>query len=132
MNDFMSVQITALYAGILALLLTALAINVTVNRNKLKVMLGDGGNAQMLRMARIHGNSIEYVPIGLVLMGLYELDGGLPLALHIAGIALIVSRLLYAWGMWNTSEPGFGRVAGTSLTWLTVAALAVLNLWQID
>jgi uncharacterized membrane protein YecN with MAPEG domain len=127
----MSVQITALYAGILALLLTALAINVTVNRNKLKVTLGDGGHAQMLRMARIHGNSIEYVPIGLVLMGLYELYGGLPLALHVTGIVLIVGRLLYAWGMWSTSEPGFGRIAGTSLTWLTIVALAVLNLWQI-
>lgn len=127
----MSVQITALYAGILALLLTVLAINVTVNRAKLKVTLGDGGNAQMLRMARIHGNSAEYLPIAIVLMGLYELDHGLPLPLHIAGIVLIVGRLLYAWGMWNTAEAGFGRVAGTSLTWLTIAALAVLNLWQV-
>lgn len=127
----MSVQITALYAGILALLLTALAINVTVNRNKLKVSLGDGGNAQMLRMTRIHGNAVEYMPIGIVLMGLYELDGGIALALHIAGVALVAGRLLYVLGMWNTSEVGFGRIAGTSLTWLTIAALAVLNLWQV-
>jgi hypothetical protein len=83
----MPVMITALYAAILALLLTALAINVTVNRAKLKVLLGDGGNPQMLRMARIHGNAAEYVPIAVLLMGLYELDGGLPLALHVTGIA---------------------------------------------
>src|SRR5580692_2696453 len=108
----MPVMITALYAGILALLLTALAINVTVNRAKLKVTLGDGGNPQMLRMARIHGNAAEYVPIGVVLMGLYELDGGSPLLLHVTGIALIAGRLLFAWGLWGTAEPGFGRTVG--------------------
>jgi uncharacterized protein len=127
----MPVMITALYAGILALLLTALAINVTVNRAKLKVTLGDGGNPQMLRMARIHGNAAEYVPIGVVLMGLYELDGGSRLLLHVTGIALIAGRLLFAWSLWGTAEPGFGRTIGTSLTWLTIAALAVLNFWQI-
>lgn len=127
----MSVHITALYAGILALVLTALAINVTVHRNKLKVLLGDGGNAQMLRMTRLHGNAVEYLPVGIVLMALYELDGGIPLALHVAGVALIVGRLLYISGMWSTADVGFGRIAGTSLTWLTIAALAALNLWQI-
>ena len=127
----MSVHITALYAGVLALLLIALAINVTVNRNKLKVSLGDGGNAQMLRMTRLHGNAVEYLPIGVVLMALYELDGGIALALHVAGIALIVGRVLYVLGMWSTAEAGFGRIAGMSLTWLTIAALAVLNLWQV-
>jgi uncharacterized membrane protein YecN with MAPEG domain len=111
----MPVSITALYAGVLAL----------------KVPLGDGGNPQMLRMTRIHGNTVEYVPLGLLLMGLYELNGGLPFVLNIAGIALVVGRLFYAWGMWNTAVAGFPRIAGTSLTWLTIAALAVLNLWQI-
>lgn len=127
----MTVSITAFYAAILALLLTALAINVTANRAKLKVQMGDGGNPQMLRMIRIHGNAAEYVPIAVLLMGLYELDGGSHLALHIAGIALVVSRLLHAWGIWSTADLTFGRGVGTTLTWLAVAALAVLNLWQI-
>jgi uncharacterized protein len=127
----MPVPITALYAGILGLLLTALAINVTVHRAKLKVTIGDGGNPQMQRMIRLHGNAAEYVPLGLVLMGLYELDGGLHPALHAAGIALIVGRVLHIWGMWSTVEPNFGRAAGPTLTWLAIAAMAVLNLWQI-
>jgi uncharacterized membrane protein YecN with MAPEG domain len=33
--------------------------------------------------------------------------------------------------MWSQAEPGFGRTVGTSVTWLAIAALAVLNLWQI-
>jgi uncharacterized membrane protein YecN with MAPEG domain len=127
----MTVPITALYAGILGLLITALAINVTVHRAKLKVDIGDGGNAQMLRMIRVHANAVEYVPLGLLLLGLYELDQGWPAVLHAAGIALIVGRVLHVAGLWNTAGLNFGRGAGVTLTWITIAALAVLNLWQI-
>jgi uncharacterized membrane protein YecN with MAPEG domain len=122
----MPVAVTALYTSVLALLILALAINVTRHRAKLKVGLGDGGNPQMLRMIRLHANAIEYGP-----MGVYELDGGPRLALHIAGIALVVGRVLHSWGMWSTETPTFGRVAGQSLTWLTIAILALLNLWQV-
>jgi uncharacterized membrane protein YecN with MAPEG domain len=127
----MAVPITALYAGILGLLITALAINVTVHRAKLKVDIGDGGNAQMVRMVRVHANAVEYVPLGLLLLGLYELDRGWPAALHAAGIALIVGRVLHVAGLWNSAGLSFGRGAGATLTWITIAALAVLNLWQI-
>ncbi len=127
----MPVPITAFYAGILGLLLTALAINVTVHRTRLHVQIGDGGNPQMQRMIRLHGNAAEYVPLGLILMGLCELDGGLHPALQAAGITLILSRVLHVWGMWNTVETTFGRVTGPTLTWLAIAAMAVLNLWQI-
>ena len=127
----MLVSITALYAAILAILVTALAINVTVHRVKLRVPIGDGDNPQMLRMIRLHGNAAEYVPLALVLMLIYEINGGLHVALHIAGIALLAGRLLHIWGMWSTSHTTFGRASGQSLTWLTIAALAVLNLWKI-
>jgi len=127
----MPVAVTAIYTSLLALLILALAINVTRHRAKLKVGLGDGGNPQMLRMIRLHANAIEYAPIGLLLMGVYELDGGPRLALHIAGIALVVGRVLHTWGMWSTETPTFGRIVGQSLTWLTIAILALLNLWQV-
>jgi uncharacterized membrane protein YecN with MAPEG domain len=126
----MTGSITALYAGILALIVLALAVNVTVHRARLGVPVGDGGNPDMLRMIRLHGNAAEYVPLGLVLMLVYEVNGGAHAALHAAGIALIAGRLLQTWGMWGTPNPNFGRVSGQSLTWATIAALAVLNLWR--
>jgi uncharacterized membrane protein YecN with MAPEG domain len=55
----MPISITAFYAGILGLIIVALGINVTIHRVKLSVPLGDGGNAQMLRMIRLHGNAAE-------------------------------------------------------------------------
>ena len=115
----MSVSITALYAGILALIVIALAINVTAHRVKLRVPLGDGGNAA------------EYIPLAIALMLIYELNSGSHLGLHVIGIALIAGRVIQTWGMWATDMTNIGRQIGQSLTWLSVAALAVLNLWKL-
>src|SRR5439155_19359647 len=109
----MPLPITALYAAILAIILTALAINVTIHRGKLKVPLGLGDNPIMLRMIRIdtrecrriHGNAAEYIPIALLLMGAYEINGGNHVALHISGVVLVLARLLHASGMWNSPLP---------------------------
>jgi uncharacterized protein len=127
----MQVSITALYSDILALIIVALGINVTMHRVKLSAPLGDGGNPQMLRMIRLHANAIEYVPLAVLLMLIYEINGGWHAALHVIGIALVAGRLLQTWGMCGTEMPGFGRGAGQSLTWLSIAAFAVLNLWKI-
>jgi uncharacterized protein len=127
----MTLSITGLYAGILALIVIALAINVTVHRVKLRVPLGDGGDAEMRRMIRLHGNAAEYIPLALVLMAIYELNSGGHLALHIVGIALIAGRVIQTSGMWATDQTSRGRQIGQSLTWLSIAALAVLNLTRV-
>jgi hypothetical protein len=127
----MSVPITAFYAGILALIFMALAINVTRHRAKLRVSIGDGGNPEMLRMIRLHGNAAEYIPFAVLLMALYELNGGWHSALHIVGVALIVGRLVQSWGMWGTEVPGLGRRMGQGMTWLSILGLALLNLSKL-
>lgn len=127
----MTLPITAAYGAILALIVLALGINVTVHRVKLKVPLGDGGNPTMLRMIRLHGNAIEYVPLAIVLMAIYELNGGWHLALHIIGIALIAARLIQTAAMWGTEMPGAGRGIGQTTTWLSIGVLALLNLWKL-
>jgi uncharacterized membrane protein YecN with MAPEG domain len=127
----MPLSITALYAGIFALWMTALAINVTVHRVKLKVNVGDGGNPIMLRVMRMHGNAVEYLPIALVLMAAYELNGGLHAALHAAGLVMLFARASHAYALWHTDVASLPRQVGQGLTWLIVAVLAALNLWQI-
>lgn len=126
----MPVAITALYAAILALFIVALGFNVTVHRWMFGVPLGDGGKPLLVRVIRMHGNSIESVPIGLLLMALYELDGGSPRLLHAAGIGLIVGRLLYVGPLWTSGGWNAFRATGVTLTWLIIVALAVLNLWR--
>lgn len=126
----MTLAITAIYAAILALIILALGINVTKYRIKHQIALGDGGNAEMLRMIRLHGNAVEYTPLALILMAVYESNGGWPWALHAIGITLIVARVSQSAGMWKTEMPGTGRRVGQSATWVAIALLALLNLWQ--
>jgi len=124
----MPAPITALYAGILALVLTALAINVTVHRWRVRVPIGQGTDPLMARVIRVHGNAVEYIPVALLLMLLYEINGGRALLLHTAGITLTVGRILHAWGLTRMARPNLSRAAGQTLTWLSIIALAVFNL----
>lgn len=127
----MIAPVTAEYAAILGIFLMLVGINVTVHRTRLKVPLGDGGNEIMARMVRIHGNASEYIPIALILMFFAEADGaGRPLV-HVAGVVLVVARLLHAYGLWQSNLPNFGRGVGQSLTWLVIVGLAVVNLWLV-
>ena len=82
-------------------------------------------------MIRLHGNAAEYIPLAIALMLIYELNGGAHLGLHIIGIALIAGRVIQTWGMWATDTTTRGRQIGQSLTWLSVGALAVLNLLKL-
>lgn len=127
----MLLPVTALYAAILTLILMALAINVTLHRRKLRVGLGDGSNPVMLRMVRMHGNAVEYIPIAVLLMLVYELNGGSHATLHVCGCALILGRVLHAAGLWNNDGQSPGRGIGQSLTWLTILALTALNLSKL-
>ena len=123
--------VTALYGSILGLMIVALGINVTMHRVKLRVALGDGGNPVMLRMMRIHANAIEYLPIAVLLMLVYELNAGMRILLHVVGIALVVGRIIQTAAMWSTPVAGAGRGIGQSLTWLAIAVLAIANLVKL-
>jgi uncharacterized protein len=127
----MSVAITAVYASILALMIVAMGINVTLHRFKYGVMIGDGGNGVLRRMVRIHGNSVENIPLSALLMALYELGGGEVIVLHLAGVALIAGRLLFAGPLWFHDGPSPIRASGVTLTWAITALLAILNILQL-
>jgi len=51
--------------------------------------------------------------------------------LHIVGVAMIAERLIQTPAMRSTEVPRAGRGIGQSLTWLSIATLAVLNLWRV-
>ena len=128
----MPIATTAFYTAVLALIVTAMGINVTVHRFRYRIMIGDGGNDVLRRMVRIHGNSAENIPLCALLMGCYELDGGAKMVLHGAGIALIVGRLLFAGPLWFHDGPSPIRASGVTLTWATTALLAMLNILQFS
>lgn len=123
-------RITALYAALSTFLILILAARVIVYRRTHKIGLGDANDAELLRRIRVHGNAIEYVPLGLLLLLLLELDQTVPLLLHVFGILLLLARLAHAWGVSHQSGLSPGRVLGVALTIGTMLVMAVLLLWQ--
>ncbi|WP_036264322.1 MAPEG family protein [Pyruvatibacter mobilis] len=118
-----------LYIGINLLLTLVLAILVVRQRAKHSVSLGDGGNADVERAIRAHGNNVEYVAIalpGLIALGL--LGASLTL-LHAAGLLVTVGRVAHAIGISNGIS--IFRQLGTLATWIGVAVLGVGCLWAV-
>ena len=121
-------SVTPLYAGLLTVLLMVLSFRVVKARRAARVSLGVGGDPALERAVRAHGNFVEYVPLGLLLILLAELNGAGPWLLHLLGLMLLVGRLLHAWGLGRTGGVSFGRYWGTLLTWLMILLSGLLNL----
>jgi len=126
----MPVTITSLYASLAALLFVALAALVVRARWKYRTGLGVGTDPAMERAVRVHANFVEYVPLALLLLLLAELGGARSGLLHTCGGVLLVSRVLHAYGLSQTSGRSFGRFWGTAGTWVVVVTLAVTLLWR--
>ena len=129
MNPAPMPAITALYAGLIALLLIALAIPVSRLRRGLRVGLGDGGDNRLLRAIRAHANTVEWAIPAVLLLLIAELNRASPLLLHACGIALLAGRLLHAIGLSRSGGYSFGRFTGTGLTWIAIVVLAVWDVW---
>jgi uncharacterized membrane protein YecN with MAPEG domain len=117
-------MITLLYAGFCALLVLLLAMRVAHWRFTHKIGLGDGGDKELLKRVRAHGNAVEYLPLSLILLGGLELNGYPNGLIHGFGAALFVSRVAHAWGLSRSSGSSLGRMSGMVITWGIMLAMA--------
>jgi len=114
-----------LYTALLGLLLIALSIRVVLARRRFRVGLGVGTEEGMQQAVRVQANFAEYVPLAVVLLVMAELTDMPIIAVHAAGIVLVTSRLLHAWGLSQSPGRTFGRFYGTAGTWLVIIVLSV-------
>ena len=123
-------RITAFYAALLAVLFIYLSLRVVGWRREHRVEFGHGENFELLRRMRVHANFAEYVPFALLLMALAESMVPPDLVVHLAGLLLIVGRLLHAYGTSQSPPIMRYRVYGTVLTFtaIGIAAIACLAL----
>jgi hypothetical protein len=119
-----------LYVALGGALLLALTIGVIARRRHQRVGLGDGDDAVLLRRVRAHGNAVESLPIGLLMLVALELCGGTMLLLHLLGSALLLGRVLHAWGLSGSAGVSTGRMYGMLLTMLALAGLSISLLWR--
>jgi hypothetical protein len=122
-----SVSYTLFFAGCCALLQCLLTVLVIMRRAQTGVNFLDGGDDQLLRRMRAHGNFAETVPMALLLMLLLELRGLSSLWLIGFGIALLLGRILNAQGLLFPNA-FWSRKAGMGLT---IAVISIQGAWAI-
>ena len=119
-------MVTGLYASLLVLLYVQLSLKIVGLRRRHKVSIGDGGVEDLQRAIATHTNASQYIPIGLLLLLIAELNGLYLLLLHIAGIALTVGRFMHSQSIVKTDLKK--RVLGMKITIFSIIGLAVVNL----
>lgn len=121
----MPVLVTAIYAALLALLFLTLSLRVIRYRRAKLLSLGDEGDRHLLRLMRAQANCAEYVPIGLLLMLIGELQGLPYWLLHVLGLMLLAGRVLHGIGFSSRPQKMPLRVVGMALTLLQLAIAAL-------
>lgn len=120
---------TLITAGLCGLVFLWLTYRVVARRVTGKIMIGDGGDAQMLERIRAHANFTEHVPLALILMGAVEFTAGHHSPwLWGAGGLLVLARIAHAIGMGRPSPNPF-RGFGALASWAVILGLSLWALW---
>ncbi|MEE9389031.1 MAG: MAPEG family protein [Paracoccaceae bacterium] len=121
--------VSPIYGGLLALLTIYLSVRVSLARREHKISVGDGDNPALIKAIRTHANSIEYIPLGIILLILLELQNGEPWLVHLSGLALLFGRVLHAYGLGRQPQFIPGRVYGAYLTLFAITGAALANIY---
>ena len=126
----MTFALTAPYAAALTVILVILTQLVIRARVKTTIPLGDRGDDRLLEACRRQMNFVENVPMALILMLLAEAGGAGALTLNIAGIVLVLARIVHPFGITVTKAAHPLRIVGTVATNLVQLGLVVVLAMQ--
>ena len=128
----MIVPVTAVFPAVVGLLLMVLSGQVVKYRLKYRMGMGVNDDREFEAAVRAHANLVEYAPVGLIMLAIAELNGVASGLIYWTGMALVVGRILHAWGMINgKGGPHKARMIGILLTWLAILVAALLLLWNV-
>jgi uncharacterized membrane protein YecN with MAPEG domain len=117
---------TPVFAALLLLLVTLLAVHVSIMRMRLRISLGDGGDKRMNRAVRAHDNALEHVLPFVLLLYFYEQSAGPGPVIRWMGGLFLAARLAHAAGMlggpFDLRRLGAAMTAGIEV-WLALALL---------
>jgi len=113
--------------SVLGLLYIVLTFRVIQARWQNRVSLGDGGQSDLVKRIRTHGNFIEYVPLLLIFLALFEISGVDKTVLASCGAALIAVRIFHIVGI-ALKPPNIFRIIGTAGTLSLIIAASIYGL----
>lgn len=119
------VPITAVYAGLLGLLAVGLANQVLYVRLRARTQ----ADWKPDTVLRVQANFVENVPLALVLLLVLELQQTAAGVIHALGAALVVCRVLHAWGMSRNPGANYPRLIGAQGTFLLVSIMSVAAIY---
>jgi len=126
MDTTFYLPITTLAAVLNGLLLLAMTTSIALDRGKLHISLGDGGDPAFGKRQRGHANGVEQIPITLILLALAELQGAPDWLSWSAMILLTLGRYAHAIRFWTDAVPMVLRGIGAGMT---MASQGVLLVW---
>lgn len=120
----------SIYVALLVLMGFALTVLVIMRRYGAKVGIGDGGDHDLQRRIRVHGNFIEHMPAGFAVLILLPLMGAGALLVHVVGLMVLGGRILHAVGLGGSAGTSAGRAAGMVITncGLIIGAIGIMTL----
>jgi uncharacterized protein len=122
--------VVPIYAAIFAVMLVGLSLHVAKTRGDVQAPLGDGGKKILQRRIRVQGNFTEYVPMALILFTFIEWQGWPKWLVHALCVALLVARLLHAYGVGQEPENLRFRATGMATTAVLLVVAAGLLLYN--
>ena len=128
--DAAALKPALVYAALLILMLPVLAGAVIARRRSRRIGLGDGGDKDLARWVRIHGNFAETAPFGIAALSGLALSGAGAAMVHVIGAGFLLGRVAHAQGLASAAGYSAGRSAGMVLTLATLIAAALAILWR--
>jgi uncharacterized membrane protein YecN with MAPEG domain len=120
--------IVPFYAAILAIIFIFLSVRVARMRGETNIGIGHGGNPVLERRMRVQANFAEFVPFALLLLAFLEMQQHSRYLIHLLALALLIGRIIHAYGVSQDKEDIRLRATGISITALVILIAAVLLL----
>ena len=123
-------QITALYASLLAFIYIKLSTNVIELRRLHKISLVHKNHKDLEQSIRAQANFIEYVPLGLILLSCLEINKIHPVIVFLLGGLLLVGRFLHAKSFTMPNIDQSKRVQGMKFTFWSIRLMAAMLIFS--
>jgi len=124
-------QITAIYASLLAFIFVRLSTNVIKLRRQYKISLGHKNHKDLEQAIRAHANFIEYVPFGLILLSCLEVNKIHPIIVFSLGGLLFIGRFLHAKSFTALGIDQPKRIQGMKCTFWSMRLMAAMLIFSL-